>query len=238
VPDLLRDAAGDLLLGSACVGCASPGRVLCRRCEAELPRHGGPAWPSPTPPGLATPFAGGPYDGLLRTLVNEHKERAVLGLAAPLGRVLADVLRDLVASRPGADGGGPVVLVPVPSRRSVVRGRGHDPLVRIARAAAARSRRRGLAATVGRPLSPSRRVLDQSTLGAADRAVNLAGSLRCRRPPRPGAGLVVIVDDVLTTGATAREAQRALEDAGVPVAGIAVLAATRRRWPGDTLLRG
>jgi predicted amidophosphoribosyltransferase len=237
VPDPLSDAARDLLLGSACVGCAAPGPVLCRRCEAELPHHGAPAWPSPTPSGLATPFAGGPYDGLLKTLVNEHKERAVLALAAPLGRVLADVLRDLAASRPAVDPCRPLLLVPVPSRRSVVRSRGHDPLLRIAREAAARSRRRGLAATVSRPLSPARRVRDQSTLGAADRAVNLAGSLRCRRPPRPRAATVVIVDDVLTTGATAREAQRALEDADVPVAGIAVLAATRRRSAGDTLLR-
>jgi orotate phosphoribosyltransferase len=66
-------------------------------------------------------------------------------------------------------------------------------------------------------------------LGALERADNLEGSMRCRRvaavePPT----WVLVVDDVLTTGSTAREAQRALETAGVAVDGVAAVAATRR----------
>ena len=86
-------------------------------------------------------------------------------------------------------------------------------------------------------------VVDQAGLGAAERAANLAGSMTC-----PGAGLrrlgarrsrvrAVVCDDVLTTGSTAREAQRALEAVGLEVAGVAVVAATRRRaptWPPGT----
>jgi predicted amidophosphoribosyltransferase len=226
----LVDAARDLLLGSACVGCAAPGRVLCAACEATLPRRGYAAWPSPTPPGLALPVAGGGYDGLLKALVNAHKEHAVHALAAPLGRVLADVLLDLLAASDQESGA--VLLVPVPSRPAVVRRRGHDPLLRVTRRAAVRLRRRGTDARVRQLLVPTGRVRDQSGLDAAARATNLAGALAGRRPrPADLAATVVVVDDVLTTGSTAREAQRALEAAGLAVAGIATVAATRRRGP-------
>jgi predicted amidophosphoribosyltransferase len=225
----LGDAALDLVLGSACVGCGLPGRVLCPACRQDLPRSGHPAWPTPVPPGLAVPYAGGDYDGLLKTLVNQHKEHGVLALAGPLGRVLGDVVHDLV-DRLGREGQ-PVALVPVPSRRPVVRGRGHDPLLRVSREAGRRLRRRGVQATVRQLLLPGARVRDQAVLGAAERAVNLAGSMRVRRGTARTTALVVVVDDVLTTGSTAREAQRALEEAGLVVAGIAAVAATRRRAP-------
>jgi predicted amidophosphoribosyltransferase len=228
-PPRLRDAALDLVVGSACVGCAVPGRVLCPACRQDLPRSGHVCWPTPVPPGLAVPFAAGAYDGLLKVLVNQHKEHGVLALAGPLGRVLGDVAHDLVHELGLRSG--PVALVPVPSRRPVVRSRGHDPLLRVAREAGRRLRRRGVEATVRQLLVPGARVRDQSTLGAAERAANLAGSMRARSGARTAA-CVVVVDDVLTTGSTAREAQRALEQAGLEVAGVAAVAATRRRTPG------
>ena len=77
-------------------------------------------------------------------------------------------------------------------------------------------------------------MVDQAGLGAAERAANLAGSMccpsaACAGSPATPPAAVVVCDDVLTTGATAREAQRALEAAGLGVAGIATVAATRRR---------
>ncbi len=170
-------------------------------------------------------MAAGEYAGALKALVVAHKERRALALARPLGEVLACVLGDLVEVV--AEPGTPVGLVPVPSRPSVVRQRGHDPMLRTARVAASRLRRTGTAASVRRLLVPAGRVADQAGLGAEARAANLAGAFRAR--PAGAVGLVLVVDDVITTGATAREAQRALEAAGHLVAGVAAVAATRRR---------
>jgi predicted amidophosphoribosyltransferase len=83
------------------------------------------------------------------------------------------------------------------------------------------------------------RVADQAGLDASQRSANLAGSMWCpsrslRRlagPPgrRRTEALLVVCDDVLTTGATAREAQRALQASGLSVLAVATAAATRKR---------
>jgi predicted amidophosphoribosyltransferase len=227
---MLPDALGDLLLGSRCVGCERPGRVLCRPCAALLPDTAVPAWPSPTPAGLAAPFAGAAYDGLVRAMVLAHKERGVLALAGPLGGLLGGAVTAVLGATPG-----PVVLVPVPSRRSSVRTRGHDPTWEMTSRAATGLRAAGRVATASALLRLRAGVRDQAGLDREERRANLDGSMRC--PTRGLARLaascprahVVVCDDVLTTGATAREAQRALEAVGLGVVGIAVAAATRRR---------
>ena len=118
--DDLTDALTDLLLGGRCVGCARPGRVLCRPCEAGLPGRPRPAWPTPTPPGLVGPWAAAPYDGDVRAMVVGHKEDRLLALRGPLGALLALAAASIRAREP-------VLLVPVPSRRASVRQRGYDP---------------------------------------------------------------------------------------------------------------
>lgn len=230
----VRDAFLDLVLGSACLLCGTPGRVLCRRCDASLPSRAGPAWPTPVPAGLVRPASAGEYADALRTLVVEHKERTRLALAAPLGRLLAAAVLDADAA--AGDGGRDtdLVLVPVPSHPAVVRARGHDPVRRMALAAAGRVRRSGRRARVVPLLGVLTRPEDQAGLGATARAENVSGRFRVR--PHVGIGRegrprVVLVDDVVTTGSTLREAQRALEAAGHGPIGSATVAATRRRRP-------
>ncbi|HYH35200.1 MAG TPA: ComF family protein [Nocardioides sp.] len=219
----MRDAVLDLLLGGRCVGCGAPGRSLCPECR-PLPGPAWQAWPSPSPEGLATPWTGAVYDGVVREALLAHKERHVAGLAHPLAALLASAV---AAAAPP-----PALLVPVPSRPGATRARGHDPLLAVVRLAARR-----LAGYEVAPLLRSRGgVRDQAGLGAEQRAANLAGSMWCpsRRLGRWAGvpGRVVVCDDVLTTGATAREAQRALTASGLVVVGVATVAATRRRRAG------
>lgn len=238
----LGDGFLDLFLGGACLGCARPGRLLCRACADALPATGHCTPPTPTPPGLVPPFSTGEYGDLLRALVLAHKERRAYGLAAPLGSQLARAVGAAVADLvPGSEA--PVVLVPVPSRSAVVRARGHDPTWAMTRRAARALREAGRPTLAARLLRLRPGVADQAGLTASERRDNLAGSMACpagavaRLRRRLPAAHVIVCDDVLTTGATAREAQRALEAAGMPPLAVATVAATRRRVAADSHLR-
>ncbi|GAA4062877.1 ComF family protein [Nonomuraea soli] len=122
------------------------------------------------------------------------------------------------------DGG--LTLVPVPSARRAVRGRGHDPVAALAAHAARALRAHGWRVDARQALTQTRRVADQAGLAAGSRAANLAGSLRAIRPVT---GRVVLVDDVVTTGASLAEAARALRASGAEARLAVTLAATRRR---------
>jgi predicted amidophosphoribosyltransferase len=228
--ETVLDGAIDLLLGGSCVGCSRPGRLLCPGCRDELPGGAAPAWPTPVPAGLVEPWAAAAYEATVRSMVLGLKERRLLGLAAPLGRLLAAAVASELPR------GSPLVLVPVPSRPRTVRARGHDPTHTITLRAARQLRPAGFDVEVRRLLRVRRGVADQSGLDAAERAANLGGSMRARARAlrelgrRPGRPRLVVCDDVLTTGSTAREAQRALEEAGLDVVRVATVAATARRW--------
>lgn len=229
VTDTLRDSLADLLTGSHCLGCARPGRLLCRSCDAALPTDAFPAWPIPCPPGLVMPWSAAEYAGAVAAMVVGHKEHRQLALRRPLGRLLTAAVRGAIPRPTG------VLLVPVPSRATTQRQRGHDPLGAMVRCAVRELRADGYEA-LGVPLLVSRGgVRDQAGLDASQRAANLSGSMACHSGRLAGAVRsggarhVVVCDDVLTTGATAREAQRALAAAGVVVAAVATVAATRRR---------
>ncbi len=237
-PRELAAAAVDLFLGSACVSCSRPGGVLCLDCGADLQQLPYPSWPTPRPAGLRQPFAVTTYDGSAKAAIIAHKEHGVLSLAKPLGQALAlSVLAVLAASPSNLAGDRPALLVSPPTSADRVRARGHDPLLRVVRSCVRALARSGVHVATGRCLERVREVADQSGLSASDRTANLAGAFLVR--PRVRQGLagraVVVVDDVLTTGATATEVCRSLEAARAEVVGVAVVAATRlsRRPPGD-----
>lgn len=188
--------------------------MLCPGCRAALlgaaPRR---VRPMPEPPELPAVHAAAPYEDEVRAALLAHKERGALMLAGPLGVALAGAVR---AGAPGGGPGAPVLLVPVPSARRAVRARGHDPARRIALAAAGELRRAGTPARVLAVLRQRRAVADQSGLNSRQRMDNLAGALEVAaggaRLLAEG-GRAVLVDDVMTTGASLAEAARALRSA-------------------------
>lgn len=207
----------DLILPLACGGCGAPSTRWCDACAAELVvRPDEPHVVTPRIDPLAPVFALGRYAGARRRAILACKEHGRADLVAPLARALAVGVHRLLAWGMVET---PLTLVPAPTRLSAARRRGGDPVARLARAAVA-----------GHPdiaVAPALRmralVRDSVGLGTSARERNIAGRVLLRgRPPRTE---VVVVDDIVTTGATARESVRALRAAGVRVAAVLAIAA-------------
>nr|WP_274637856.1 phosphoribosyltransferase family protein [Microbacterium bovistercoris] len=220
VGDAVADALA-LVFPIDCAGCGAPDVALCDDCRRMLR----PAVTERTLEDGLRVRSGLDFAGVPARVLRALKEDGRTGLARPLARAL------------GAAAGGPadacgvargalvepdVVVVPVPTSRAAMRRRGY-------RVAELVARRAGLRPMRG--LRGVRTVADQRGLDRDARAANVAGSMRGRAALR---GVrVLIVDDVVTTGATLTEAARALRAVGAEVVGAATVAATGRRHPSS-----
>ncbi|GLZ01074.1 phosphoribosyltransferase family protein [Actinoplanes sp. NBRC 103695] len=231
---LLRELA-DLVLPGSCAGCDAQ-RVplrhgVCATCVAEVEglRPYATA-PVPPPPGMPYCVTAGAYGGAVRGMLLAYKERGRHGLARPLGAVLAGAVAEIAPER-----GRPLLLVPVPSTAAARRERFGDHMARLATHAVRRLRAAGWEASVAQPLRAEARP-DSASLDASARRVAAENSLRIRQsrigvPARRNTmrSTLVVVDDIVTTGATLASAASRLEEANMQVAGAAVIAATRLR---------
>jgi predicted amidophosphoribosyltransferase len=209
LPDLL-----DLMLPASCVCCGAGGSLWCLACRpASEPE---PVTLSSFPRVVAV----GEYGGALRSALLAFKERGQRALAGPLAAYLSDAV-DVSRQKFGGPASNPL-LVPVPSTRSAARQRGGDHLRRLVAEVAPQN---------GLDVLPALRLpgrsRDSAGLSATQRSANLAH--RMRAVPVTSDRPVLIVDDIVTTGATLTEASRALQAAGWQVCGAAVIAATKLR---------
>lgn len=210
----------DLVLPLECGGCGAPATRWCAACAAELSVAAGePHVVSPPVDPQVPVFALGRYAGVRRQAILAMKEHGRRDLVAPLACALIVGVDHLLSWGMLEN---PLTMVPAPTRRWAARRRGGDPVSRMARIAGATLGRHH-DVTVVPALRMRALARDSVGLGASARERNITGRvlLRGQRPRNE----VVLVDDIITTGATARESVRVLQAAGVRVRAVLAVAA-------------
>ncbi|GAF25996.1 predicted amidophosphoribosyltransferases [Moorella thermoacetica Y72] len=175
--------------------------AVCRQCREELP-----------------PFrrarAVGAYRGILKELIWAFKYQGRRSLAAPLGQLLAGVVvRELGSARPH-------LVIPVPLTAARLQARTFNQAELLARAL---GRELGLAVS-GQALARMRETAPQVGLSRRERWQNLAGAFQVQEPALVKGHRLLLVDDVMTTGATAAACTGALLAAGAAVVEVVTLA--------------
>jgi len=213
-PDSLTDIlvrsltdAFALLFPVGCAGCDEPDIALCDACRGALA-------PAVTRDRLASGLAvwsGLPFEGVAARVIRALKQDGRTGLARSLAVPLRAAVVEALASVGAID-----VVVPVPTSRAAYRRRGYRVVELLARRAGVRTERL---------LVPARRTVDQRGLGVDARRANVRGSMRARDT---GGRRVLVLDDVVTSGATLDEAARALRATGAHVVGGVCVARTPR----------
>jgi ComF family protein len=205
------------LFPARCLGCGQRGTALCPTCRAELPRLRPPLCPRCSRPersglrcaacrrayaGLATVRAPCAYAGAVGVAVRRLKYGQERHLVALLGGLLHECLAD----RPLAVD----ALVPVPLDAARLRARGYNQAALLATS---------LGAALGWPVLPNalqrtRPTRPQVGLSPRERRANVRGAFGCPAPALIQGRRLLLIDDVMTTGATLEACAEALVAAG------------------------
>jgi ComF family protein len=177
------------------------------------------------PPAFVKAVAYGGYHGELRSLVHLLKYKGMQPVAGRLGVLLANSLEAFAGS------GVQMLVIPVPMHTAKERLRGFNHAELLARAAMAEMRRRhpqwGLHLETGL-LKRVRITVSQAGLTTHQRRQNLRGAFFAPRPERLVGRDVLLIDDIYTTGATARACSRVLRNAGARSVRVATVARAQR----------
>jgi ComF family protein len=213
----------DLAFPASCAGCRREGDPICAAClpaldaRLDLPPGVPLGLPADLPDGLLQLEWCAPFSGVVRDALHQLKYSGERRLAGSLG--------DAVARRWRHAGAGGDLLVPVPVHREREAQRGYDQAVLLARAAG-----RTLDLPVVEALERWQATLAQFQLDRRTRATNVAGAFRLRST---GVGeaiagrWVVLVDDVMTTGATLSACAGVLLDHGASAVSAVTVARER-----------
>lgn len=215
----LRDALATLFPVS-CGGCSTSDTRMCCDCLESLQEAVSPQIDELEAGNLRVVSAM-PYVPALQKVLDSFKERGRADLARELSSLLLVSLRRIPALTVATELPQPLLLVPVPSRKVARARRGYDHIPLLLERALPRAK--PVAA-----LKHVRKVADQSALDRDSRGENLRGAFAASALVR--GRTCVVVDDLVTTGATLAEAVRALRAAGATVLGAVVIARVERKY--------
>lgn len=225
IPRWLSDGASTLLdvhLPSPCITCGRTGTAMCVECLEAVERFRGPECNScglplsagttavqcdecrRAPPVVRSVRSAGPFEGTLRTAIHAFKDGDRPDAASPLASLLLAPVTRLIA---GSSVTAPWTVVPVPLHQTRRAARGYDRASLLASHLA-----RSLEWSAATRLRRVRETNPQVGLGLKARLANINGAFHVEGPPIPDT--VLLVDDVMTTGATLDQAARACLAAG------------------------
>ncbi len=162
----------------------------------------------------------------MRDAIHALKYSSLRPAARRLGRMLAEAIAQLATEAPAE-----MLVVPVPLHHSKHRGRGFNQARILAEHALSRLRRTHPAwrlTLAPRLLVRPRATHSQAGLTPRQRRINMRGAFRVAMPEAVAGRHVLVIDDILTTGATARAAASALVNAGAAAVWVATLARAQR----------
>jgi ComF family protein len=204
----------DWLLPTNCVLCGVTGSIICQRCKLSFDVS-----PRTVQRFGLIGFAITDYHRACSLLLHAYKEEHQTALAKFLAKPIASKILEQQKQLAGN-----VILVPAPSSTVSMQHRGFEPALYLAKEVARQVNRNNNSAKVFKVLRLDRQIKDQAGLGVEARKANLLGAMVASAASSDLP--VLILDDVVTTGATLFEANRALTEAGWRVAGFCAFAET------------